>query len=250
MGGGTVECSHGTLPIPAPATLEILRQRQAPLFSTGVKKELVTPTGAAIVAVLANWFGPFPALAVEATGYGAGYRDLPGQANVLRINVGTRSETKAVADGTEPVAVLEANLDDLSPQVIGYVMERALAAGALDIFTTPVQMKKSRPGTLVTVLCRPADRAAMAQLLFSETTTIGVRMREDRRYCLDRRHVAVATPWGEVRMKLAAWHGEVTNCAPEYEDCRQIAAQSGVPLKTVMQEAMRRYHDQAPEKKS
>ncbi len=245
VGGGTVQCSHGTFPIPAPATLEILRQRQAPLFSTGVQKELVTPTGAAIVSVLANSFGAFPPLAVETTGYGAGYRDLPGQANVLRINVGVRPEvTTALArDGTESVAVLEANLDDLSPQVVGYVLERALAAGALDVFTTPVQMKKNRPGLLLTVLCHPADRENMARLLFAETTTIGIRMREDRRYCLARRHVAVNTPWGEVRMKLASWHDEVTNCAPEYEDCRQIAETSGVPLKTVMQEAVRLYQN-------
>lgn len=256
VGGGTVECSHGLFPIPAPATLELLRQRQAPVFSSGIQKELVTPTGAAIVTVLANWFGPFPGLAVSATGYGAGYRDLPGQANVLRITLGEKQPLQPGTgdQGMEPVAVLEANLDDLSPQVIGYVMERALAEGALDVFTAPVQMKKSRPGLLLTVLCHPANREKMAQLLFAETTTLGVRMREDRRYCLARRHVAVNTPWGEVRLKLASWQGEVTNCAPEYEDCRRIAESSGTPLKTVMQEALRLYLDNpagaAPGKRS
>jgi uncharacterized protein (DUF111 family) len=153
VGGGTVECSHGTFPIPAPATLELLQQRQAPVFSSGINKELVTPTGAAIVSVLAHRFAPFPALTVKATGYGAGYRDLPGQANVLRITVGESSGTSPVVAGTElpstePVVILEANIDDLSPQVFGYVLDRALAEGALDVFTAPVQMKKNRPGLL------------------------------------------------------------------------------------------------------
>jgi hypothetical protein len=243
VGGGTVECAHGVIPIPAPATLEMLRQRQAPIFSSGIQKELATPTGAAILSVLADWFGPFPALTVQTAGYGAGYRDFPRQANVLRLTVGEKATqpNPVSADGTEPVAVLEANLDDLSPQVVGYVLERTLAAGALDVFTAPVQMKKNRPGLLLTVLCHPADRERLAGLLFAETTTLGVRMREDRRYCLARRHVVVNTPWGEVRLKQGSWHGAVTNCAPEYEDCRRIAKASGVPLKTVMQEALRLY---------
>jgi hypothetical protein len=255
VGGGSVECAHGRFPVPAPATLELLRRRNAPIYSSGVQKELATPTGAAIVTTLADRFGPFPPLKVERIGYGAGYRDLPRHPNVVRLTLG---EADASALGSsvaalsvpssEIVTVLEANLDDISPQVIGYLIDRALAEGALDVFTTPVQMKKTRPGLLVTVLCRPEDSDRLAELLFSETTTLGVRLRQEARQCLPRRHVHVQTPWGEVRVKLGSLRGEVTHYAPEYEDCRRIAVEHRIPLKTVMQEAVRlyleRHHEQ------
>ena len=239
VGGGTVVCSHGRFPIPAPATLELLKG--APVYSSGIEKELVTPTGAAIARTLAARFAAFPAMKVAAIGYGAGSRDLPGSPNVLRITVG---ETSEAAYAAETVSVLEANLDDLNPQVIGYTLERLLAEGALDAFAVPVQMKKNRPGTLLSVLARPQDCERFARLLFTETTTLGIRIREERRQVLARRSVAVATPWGEVRVKVANLNGAVANFAPEYEDCRRLAAQHQVPLKSVMQEAIRLYLDQ------
>ena len=242
VGGGTVECAHGRFPVPSPATVELLLG--APVYSSGVDVELVTPTGAAIVKTLCKRFAPFPAMKVSGTGYGAGSRDLPGQPNVVRLTIGEHAETQLAASPAIPedtIAVLEANLDDLNPQVFGYVMERALAEGALDVFGTPVQMKKNRPGMLLTVLARPEDAPRLAKLVFGETTTLGIRMRQERRQTLLRRTVAVATPWGEVRMKVANLNGSIGNYAPEYEDCRRIADQHKVPLKQVMQEATRRY---------
>jgi len=239
VGGGTVKCAHGTLPIPAPATLELLKD--APVYSSGIEAELVTPTGAAIIKVLANRFGQFPAMKVEKIGYGAGTRDFPGHANVVRIVVGEVVQSFANHVAQETISVLEANLDDLNPQVCGYVMDRALQEGALDAFVMPVQMKKSRPGMLLTVLCRPEDAAKLAQLIFTETTTLGVRRREEVRQALARKWVTVATQWGDVRIKVASLNGTVTNYAPEYEDCRRIAAAQQVPLKSVMQEAVQAY---------
>ena len=241
VGGGTVVCAHGRFPIPAPATVELLKG--APVYSSGVEVELVTPTGAAIVKTLAGRFASFPAMKIAASGYGAGSRDIPGHANVLRLTVGDSLEAGEHAT-PEMVSVLEANLDDMNPQVVGYVLERALAEGALDVFAVPVQMKKNRPGTLLTVLARPEDSQRLSRLLFTETTTLGVRIREERRQVLARRSVAVQTPWGEVRMKVANLNGTIANFAPEYEDCRRIAAERHVPLKSVMQEAIRVYLDQ------
>jgi len=242
VGGGSVECAHGRFPVPSPATVELLRG--APVYSSGVDAELVTPTGAAIVKTLCQRFVPFPAMKIAATGYGAGSRDLPGQPNVARLTIGEAVETRLAASPDIPedtIAVLEANLDDLNPQVFGYVMERLLADGALDAFGTPVQMKKSRPGMLLTVLARPEDASRLTKLVFGETTTLGIRMRQERRQTLARRTVAVQTPWGEVRMKVANLNGSIANYAPEYEDCRRIADEHKVPLKQVMQEATRRY---------
>ena len=242
VGGGSVECAHGRFPVPSPATVELLRG--APVYSSGVDAELVTPTGAAIVKTLCQRFVPFPAMKITATGYGAGLRDFARQPNVVRLTIGEAVETEfAPASGIpeDTISVLEANLDDLNPQVFGYVMERLLTEGALDVFGTPVQMKKSRPGMLLTLLARPEDAPRLAKLIFGETTTLGIRMREERRQTLARRTVAVETPWGEVRMKVANLNGSIANYAPEYEDCRRIADQHKVPLKQVMQEATRRY---------
>jgi len=242
VGGGTVECAHGKLPVPSPATVELLRG--TPVYSSGVNAELVTPTGAAIVKTLCRRFVPFPAMNIATTGYGAGSREVPGQPNVVRLTVGDAAETQLAASPDIPedtVAVLEANLDDLNPQVFGYVMERLLAEGALDVFGTPVQMKKNRPGMLLTVLARTEDVSRLSKLIFGETTTLGIRMRQERRQTLVRRSVAIQTPWGEVRMKVANLNGSIANYAPEYEDCRRIADEHKVPLKQVMQEAIRQY---------
>ncbi len=237
VGGGTVRCEHGTLPVPAPATLELLKG--APVYSSGIQKELVTPTGAAIVRTLASSYGGFPAMAVQAVGYGAGTRNFPGMPNVTRLTVGESAENALPEQPT--VTVIEANLDDMSPQLFGYVMERLLEAGALDVFGTPLQMKKSRPGLLLTVMARNEDARRLAQLIFSETTTLGMRLREDRRFELERRHVPVQTPWGEVRIKVGSMKGADCNAAPEFEDCRRLATEHKVPLKQVMQEALRSY---------
>jgi uncharacterized protein (TIGR00299 family) protein len=241
VGGGTVECAHGTFPIPAPATLELLKN--APVYSGEIQKELVTPTGAAIVNVLVSRFAPFPRMKAERIAYGAGTRNFQGFPNVVRLTIGESADEHASAIPSQEITILEANVDDMTPQIFGYVMERALAAGALDVFGTAVQMKKNRPGMLLTVLCRPDDSAALRRLIFAETTTLGVRMRQEMRATLARRHVSVQTQWGEVRIKLANLNGSgsITNYAPEYEDCRRIAEQQRVPLKTVMQEALRVY---------
>ena len=239
VGGGTVKCAHGTFPVPAPATLELLKG--APVYSSGLEAELVTPTGAAIAKTLAISFGAFPEMKIERSAYGAGSRDFPGHPNVLRIVIGEALAALAAKTQSDTISVLEANLDDLNPQVFGYVMDRLLEEGALDVFGMPVQMKKNRPGTLLTVLCKPHDAEKLIQLVFSETTTLGVRRREESRQTLARRWESVRTEWGEVRIKIASMNGTVTNYAPEYEDCRRIAAEHHVPLKTVMQEASRAY---------
>ncbi|HEY3769318.1 MAG TPA: nickel pincer cofactor biosynthesis protein LarC [Candidatus Angelobacter sp.] len=249
VGGGTVVCAHGTFPIPAPATLELLKK--SPVYSGEILKELVTPTGAAIVSVLASRFSQFPAMKAEKVAYGAGTRNFKNHPNVVRLTVGETAvgetavgKTRAQHESpfpTEEITVLEANIDDMSPQVFGYVMEQALSSGALDAFGIPVQMKKSRPGMLLTVLCRTEDSQRMTKLILSETTTLGVRIRRETRAALTRRHMSVSTKWGEVRMKLANLNGSISNYAPEYEDCSRIAKEQKVPLKTVMQEAIKVY---------
>jgi uncharacterized protein (TIGR00299 family) protein len=240
VGGGTVVCAHGAFPIPAPATLELLEN--APIYSGEIQKELVTPTGAAIVSVLASRFSQFPAMKTEKIGYGAGTRNFKNSPNVLRLTIGETTSTQLEsAFPVEEITVLEANVDDMTPQVFGYVMEQALQNGALDAFGTPVQMKKSRPGMLLTVLCRTEDSQRLTKFILAETTTLGVRMRRESRAALTRRHVSVSTKWGDIRMKLANLNGSISNYAPEYEDCRQIATEKKVPLKTVMQEAIKVY---------
>ncbi len=236
VGGGAVQCDHGRFPVPAPATVALLRG--APVYSSGIEAELVTPTGAAVAATLAARFGAFPAMKITGSGYGAGSHDFPGHANVLRITLGEAERSDVPA---ERIVVLETNLDDLSPQVFAYVMEKALSEGALEAFGTPVQMKKNRSGMLLTVLAKPQDASRLERMIFAETSTLGVRRHEENRQALPRRHVAVATPWGEVRMKVGTLDGVVTNYAPEYEDCRRLAAEHHIPLKTIMQEAVRAY---------
>jgi len=256
VGSGTVKCAHGVLPVPAPATVELLRG--APIFSSAIQKELLTPTGAAILRALNVRYQPLPSMSISATGYGAGAREFPGTANVVRLLLGdstaigneTTQPRFAPASPTEPgkdfsaadtITVLEANLDDMNPQLFSYVQQKLLSAGALDAFGIPVQMKKGRPGIVFTVLASPEQSEAMARILLTETTTLGVRMRQEQRRILDREHVTVESPWGPIRVKLGRLQGEVVNCAPEFEDCRRIAESTGVPLKSILQEALRLY---------
>jgi hypothetical protein len=207
-----------------------------------VQAELVTPTGAAIVKTLVSRFSSFPEMKIEKSGYGAGSRDFPGHPNVVRLTIGETSLTgRASKTASDTITVLEANLDDLNPQVFGYVVDQLFEEGALDAFAVPAQMKKSRPGTLLTVLCKPEDAAKLTQLIFGETTTLGIRKRDETRQTLARRWENVRTPWGDVRIKIASMNGSVTNYAPEYEDCRRIATENHVPLKTVIQEAASAY---------
>ena len=248
LGAGTVECAHGSFPVPAPATAELLSG--APVFSSGIQAELVTPTGAAIVKTLVARFAPLPGMKIGRIGYGAGSRDFHGHANVLRILVGESGQAAhaqgddvllSITAPQEKICVLEAEIDDLSPQIFAYVVEQALRQGALDAFGSPVHMKKGRTGMLLTVLTRPEDASRLTQLIFRETSTLGVRVREENRVALPRSFQTVETEWGEVRMKIATRDGAVSHYAPEYEDCRRIAEERRIPLKQVMQEAVRAY---------
>ena len=238
VGGGMVECAHGTFPVPAPATADLLRD--FPTYSAHVQKELVTPTGAALLRVLNPAFGQQPAMRVDRIGYGAGTRNPKGFPNALRISMGEADE--GAERRTETVTVIETALDDLSPQILAWVAESALAAGAADVMLTPVIMKKGRPGTLLTVLCNASESAALERLIFRETSTLGVRIRQDQRRCLKRQHMPVQTPYGEIRMKVGLLAGEEMNAAPEFEDCRAAATQHNVALKLVQQAAIAAYH--------
>jgi uncharacterized protein (TIGR00299 family) protein len=236
VGSGTVQCAHGRFPVPAPATAELLRG--APTYSSGHDGELVTPTGAALLRAFDVEFGPLPVLQVEALGYGAGTRNPPGFANVARLSIG---ETAGAAGAGQTVLVLETAIDDCNPQVIAHFTEQALKLGALDVMRTPVFMKKNRAGTLLTVLAEPGQAGAIQDLLLRETSTLGLRVREERRVCLERRTVEVETDWGSVRVKVGLRGGEELNAAPEFEDCRRIAETRGVPLKRVIEAALQAY---------
>ena len=240
VGAGNVKTAHGIVPVPAPATAELLRG--SPTYSSGILKELVTPTGAAIATTLATRFGDMAPINLQSIGYGAGSADLAARPNILRLLIGDAVGMEKGERWDLPVTVIEANLDDMNPQIYGYFVEQALDAGALDVFSTPVQMKKNRPGILVTLLCESASENKLIDLIFRETTTIGVRTHEVRRRTLEREIVPVATPLGEVRMKVSRMNGTMLNATPEYEDCRQIAAQKGIPLKQVI--ALANFHYQ------
>jgi hypothetical protein len=235
VGAGQVKTAHGLLPVPAPATAELLRG--APIYSSGIPHELVTPTGAAIATTLATRFAVVPEMKLRAIGHGAGSVNLKEQANLLRLLIGESVMSEAGERWESPVTVIETNLDDMSPQIYGYFAEKALAAGALDVFSSPVQMKKNRPGLLVTLLSESANVSRLIDLVFRETTTIGVRTYEARRKTLDREFVPVETPFGSVRMKISRMNGSVLNAAPEYEDCQRIAKEKGIPLKQVIASA-------------
>lgn len=248
VGGGMVECAHGTFPVPAPATADLLCG--VPTYSAHVQKELVTPTGAALLRALQPTFGQQPPMRVENIGYGAGTRNPKNFPNVLRLSVGElldadTSDFRPEVTPADTVTVLETALDDASPQLIAYVAEQALALGALDVMLTPVIMKKGRPGTLITLLSDPSNAPELQQLLLRETSTLGLRIRHDRRVCLERKHTSVATAFGPIRIKIGSDHGEERNAAPEFEDCRHAAAHHGVPLKLVQQAAIASFRNQA-----
>lgn len=230
VGSGTVKMAHGVFPVPPPAVAELLQS--VPIYSTEIVGELVTPTGAAIIRTVCEEFGPLPKMRVERTGYGAGTRDYKDFPNALRLMLGDDEEsTESRTD--ERLLVIETNIDDMSPQLFGYVMERAFELGALDCFMTPVQMKKNRPGTMITILCRLAQRDAMTELLFSETTTLGVRSYEVERRALERETIRVETLFGAIDVKVARMNGRVVNEMPEYEQCREAAQTAGVALRVV-----------------
>ncbi len=232
VGGGQVKTAHGLLPVPAPATAELLRG--APTYSSGVLRELVTPTGAAIATTLSTHYAEIPRMTLRVLGYGAGTADIAEKPNVLRLLIGDREVSEAGEYWGAPVTVIETNVDDMSPQIYGYFAERALAAGALDVFSTSAQMKKNRPGLLVTILSEPENVSRLIDLVFRETTTIGVRTYEVRRKTLDREIVRVETEFGRVNVKLSRMNGSLLNATPEYDDCQRIAAERSVPLKQVI----------------
>jgi uncharacterized protein (TIGR00299 family) protein len=236
VGSGTVVCQHGRLPVPAPATLALLGD--APVYASGEPMERVTPTGAALLRMLDVCYAPLPAMRVLKTGYGAGGRETAGEPNLLRLLVGEESSDAA----TESIAVIETVIDDCNPQLLSYVSDLLLSAGAWDVYRTAVQMKKGRTGVQMTVLCRPDLVPALEELLFRESTTIGLRWRLEKKVALAREFAEVETRWGKVRIKVARLpNGKIANAAPEYEDCRKIASEDSVPLKQVMAEAMRAY---------
>lgn len=233
VGGGTVTCAHGVFPVPAPATARLLER--VPVYSGDIQMELVTPTGALLVTGYADSYGPMPAMTLSKIGYGAGDRDPKRHPNVLRLMLGdSDADTHA-----RRVVELACEIDDMNPQLFGPLMDRLLEAGALDVYYAAVQMKKNRPGTLVTVLARPEDREALSGILFAETTTIGVRYQEMVRECLERDWTTVETPFGAVRFKVARRDGRVLNAAPEFDDCARLASERGVPVKDVQAAALK-----------
>lgn len=233
LGSGTIRCAHGILPVPAPATAELVTGK--PVYSTGVEGELLTPTGAAILTTLASDFGPMPFMDIKYIGYGAGNAEPP-IPNLLRIFIG---EVRDGASGylTERVAVLETNIDDMNPQLYDYLIQSILDMGARDVFLTPLQMKKNRPGIKMTVICPHETVGQFSDFLLQETTSIGLRWRVENRIKAHRSIVEIPTRYGVVRFKVAEACGRVVNVAPEYEDCKRIAREKGIPLKEVMEEA-------------
>jgi uncharacterized protein (TIGR00299 family) protein len=240
-GSGMVKCAHGMMPIPAPGTAELLKG--VPLAPSSIRAELTTPTGAAILTTVVQEWIDYPVMTVERIGHGAGKRDFPEQPNLLRLFLGTATEAPAVRpfDEGDRVWVLETNLDDLPAEVIGYCYDLLFAAGALDVFSTPIYMKKNRPGVLLAVIAPEALLPALEEILFRETTTFGIRRYPVSRRKLNRRPETVATPWGPVRGKLGWLEGRPPVFAPEYEDCARVAREHGVALREVYMQAQRAY---------
>jgi pyridinium-3,5-bisthiocarboxylic acid mononucleotide nickel chelatase len=240
VGSGMVRSAHGLFPVPAPATLALLGA--APMYGGTVAKEMVTPTGALIATTYADTFGPIPSMSVERVGYGAGGRDNPGTPNVLRILIGREADRSSTA---ERVTVVECEIDDMNPQLFGSTMERLYGAGAVEVFYVPVQMKKNRPGTLVTVIAPPRLRHAVCDVLFRETTTIGLRHYEVDRECLRREIVTIETSLGPIRVKLAWRNGHIVNAVPEFEDCAALSRTHHLPVKEVQALALQAYGQRA-----
>ena len=232
VGGGFVKCEHGVLPVPAPATLSLMEGR--PIYSSGVERELLTPTGAAILTTLGSEFGSMPSLEVKRIGYGAG-RDNLSHPNLLRLIIG---DSESIA-GRERVVVIETNIDDMNPQFYDYVMEKLLAREVLEVFITPILMKKNRPGHLLTIICSSEKLPFVTKFLLKETTTLGLRWHVEEREKSDREILTKETKYGKIRFKLARWEGRIVNLSPEYEDCKKLAIENRVPLKEVFEEARR-----------
>jgi pyridinium-3,5-bisthiocarboxylic acid mononucleotide nickel chelatase len=235
LGSGTVTCAHGVLPVPAPATLELVKE--IPVYATAIQGELLTPTGAAILTTLAKGFGPLPALTVEKSGYGAGMSN-PEIPNLLRVLIGNAASDMPDCE-MDQVAVLETTIDDMNPQIYDYVMQQALILGALDIFLNPVQMKKNRPGILLTLMCRPDDLQRFSRFLLQETTSIGLRWRFENRIKARREIREISTSLGTVRVKTAWRQDDIIHRSPEFEDCKKIALTHNIPLKTVIAQVCR-----------
>jgi len=236
-----VNSAHGVFPVPAPATVKLLDG--VPVYSSGAIGELVTPTGALLLSSYATSFGPMPAMTIERVGYGAGDRDPASTPNVLRAMVGHGEGRPS----TEQIVVLECEIDDMNPQIFGSVMDQLYAAGALEVYFASVQMKKNRPGTLLTILAKPEQRQQLLTIVFRETTTIGVRYHDVTRERLDREMISVETPLGPVRFKVARFGGSVVNAAPEFDDCQRLAAERGIPIKDVQAIASKAYLDKQPQ---
>jgi uncharacterized protein (TIGR00299 family) protein len=238
-GSGMVRTEHGVFPVPAPATLAVLKN--APIYSSGIQSELLTPTGALILSEFATAFGSIPPMTIDKVGYGAGDRELKETPNVVRVLIGeaeapkTQHPSPKTQDPKTPmrVVVLECEIDDMNPQIFGALMEKLYAAGALEVFYSAVQMKKNRPGTLMTIVAKPEQRDLMTEIVFRESTTIGIRHQELSRECLDREMVTVATSLGPVRFKVARREGRVLNAQPEFEDLAKLSAERGIPIKDV-----------------
>ena len=232
LGGGWTETMHGVLPIPAPATVEILKG--VPIAPSRAPFELTTPTGAAILKTLADGFGDLGRMTIEKTGYGAGKKDFKGAANVLRVFLGNSGPAERSVKEDDRLNIIETNIDDMNPQVAGYLMERLFGAGALEVYFTPVQMKKGRPGVLLTTLATDGSKNELLDIIFEESTSIGVRTYPVDRVCLERSLVKVNSGYGPVRVKISTRGGQVVNAQPEYEDCKRIAGKKRVALKKVI----------------
>lgn len=232
VGAGTVKCAHGVMPVPAPATVLLLKD--VPSYGGDVQGELVTPTGAALLAQWVTEFGPMPAMRIEASGYGAGTKDLADRPNVIRAMIGESQD----GGTTETIRVIEANIDDMNPEIYPSVITALLSAGAKDAFITPIIGKKGRPGQLITVLAAQSDEVACCDILLAHTTTLGLRIREERRIVLDRSWTEAPTPWGNVRVKIGARDGTILSRAPEFEDCARVAEAAGIPVLRVYEAAM------------
>jgi len=247
VGSGFVKMAHGKYPVPPPAVAELLKG--APIYSTEIEGELITPTGAAIIAAVCESYGQIPEMKIERTAYGAGTRDYENFPNVLRLMLGTSENCERRAESldtmndgqtaTDNLCLIETNIDDLSPQILGYVMERAFETGALDCWFTPIQMKKNRPATMISILCPKANKQALTELLYTETSTLGVRLSEIERECLPREIVEVETEFGKVDVKIARFKNKIVNAKPEYEQIREIALQSKKSLRAIEREVLK-----------
>ncbi len=237
VGTGSLQCAHGTLPVPPPATLELLKN--IPIYSTGIESELVTPTGAAILSTLSEGSGPLPSMRIDKTGYGLGSRDLT-IPNIIRLIIGEKIEKH----GGDTVQLIETNIDDMNPQFYEYIMESLFANGAKDVFLTPIIMKKNRPGVVLSVLASPDLIDALIEIIFQETTTLGVRISEiKKRQVMEREIQTISTPWGEARVKIRMMSGQHMTAAPEYDDCKKLAQKNNIPIREVFDYIKRQTED-------